>query len=430
MEATNFRAMNLSVIKSIVGSSLLKLSSSVITFVTIPILIDTLGTEQYGVWVTVSTLIVWITLFDLGSGITLKNKLAEASATNGSVQELIAGTIQFYGIITTALLLIFAGSLFFFQVFIDHTLLALCIYLPVIVSFPLTLGAFMLQGMKKFNQASFIQFTQPFLWLIAILLFKYGVIKVQLATLGLFYGLIFGVVNLIVFIFAAKYVKFKFRLLLDTGHLASSKKSLQTGLKFFVLQVSSLLLYSIGNILIYDHLSLHNVAQYDTINKVFALGITVFNIIITVYWAEISQAKALKDKGRLLKIRKQLLLWGTVFSIGTIGFSVFLPDLLSWWTSGKIIVPGALIIPFVALLCIQIFSCVGTVFLNAFEELGGQIVLSVLSALLVIPLANLLFAQSMGIGAVPVASALLAVPALLYSLFKGNACIKRIGEYV
>ncbi len=224
-----------------------------------------------------------------------------------------------------------------------------------------------------------------------------------------------------------KNVNFSWKQIFNYKNFISSKDSLIVGTRFFLLQISSLFLYSIGNILTYNNLSLKNVAQYDTVNKVFLLGMTVFNVVISVFWTEVSHAKALGDKAKLIKIYNQLLLCALAFSIATCCVIFLIPTLVSLWTNKAITIARVEdLYPFAFLFMVQVFAYCGAVFLNAFEKLKGQIVLSVIASVLMIPLCKLLFSLSVGIGSVPLASALLTIPTLVFVIYKSKKCINEV----
>ena len=64
--------------KNILAVFFLKGISVVISFLFVPLAIKFLGTEKYGIWLTVSSVIAWINIFDFGLGNGLRNKLVEA----------------------------------------------------------------------------------------------------------------------------------------------------------------------------------------------------------------------------------------------------------------------------------------------------------------------------------------------------------------
>ncbi|UOE46255.1 hypothetical protein MTO98_17790 [Mucilaginibacter sp. SMC90] len=416
-------------LKSILGSTIFKLSSAAISFVTVPLLLKTLGTNNYAVWVTLTALLSWLNLFDFGSGYSLKNKVTESQANDKkeNIDGLIAGTLQFYIIVSFFLILLFVGSTFFVNIFKTHLFLAYIVYMPIILSFPFTLGHFIIQGVRKFNLFNSILFIQNIIWLVVLMMYKYNFFEVSIYKLASCYSGLYVIANFSIIFFALRNVQFNWKQVFDYKNFISSKASLLVGTRFFLLQVSSLFLYSIGNILTYNNLSLKNVAQYDTVNKVFLLGMTIFNVVISVFWTEISHAKALGDKAKLIKKFNQLLLCASVFSIGTCGIIFIIPTLVSLWTNKAIVINNVKdLYPFALLFIVQVFSYCGAVFLNAFEKLKGQIILSVIASVLMIPLCKLLFNLSMGIGSVPLASAILTIPTLLFVIYKSKICINKI----
>lgn len=419
---------NFNVIKSIAGSTSFKLLSALISFITVPLLLHALGKDSYAVWVTSTALIAWLNLFDFGSGYSLKNKVTESIAIDNyqDLNTLIAGTIQFYFIMSIAILILFCGALFSVAIFKSNQILALTLYLPIIMAFPLTLGHFIIQGRKEFNVFNLLLLTQSAGWLIIVLAYRFNIIELNLYTLAAIYSSLFFLTNLGIFVYSLKGLGFNIREVLNFKNLSASKDSLKVGYRFFLLQISSLFLFSLGNILTYNNLTLSDVAEYDTVNKIYLMGMTLFNVVISVYWSEISHAKAVGDKMLLTKLFKQLLVVALAFSIGATVFTFFVPMMVSIWTKKIIIVKLAQLYPFLILVCIQAFAYSGGVILNAFEKLKEQIILAVTSALLIIPLADFLFANHFSIGSVPLASAILLFPTAIILIYKARIVIKRI----
>ncbi len=315
-------------------------------------------------------------------------------------------TIQFYVLATFVILLVFVGCLFFIKAFRENIILSLILYLPVIIAFPFTLGHFMMQGLKKFNLFNFLLLLQSLIWLITIILYSNGIIQMDIYKIAIVYGLLYITANFYVFYISLKFLEFNWKELLNFSHFKSSKNSLLVGGRFFLLQISSLMLFSLGNLMTYDNLEVKDVAQFDTVNKIFLMGMTFFNVIVAIFWAEISHAKALKAKTLLFKVKNQLLLVSLFFSVGTCIVAYFMPFIVPFWTKGIINIEFVQLFPFIFLVVVQYFAYAGAVVLNAFEDLKGQVVLSVFASIFIIPLAKYFFYIGVGIGSVPLASAI------------------------
>ena len=66
--------------KNIFISLFLKGGSVIITFLLVPITINYIDSVQYGIWLTISSMIYWISVFDIGIGNGLKNEIARSIA--------------------------------------------------------------------------------------------------------------------------------------------------------------------------------------------------------------------------------------------------------------------------------------------------------------------------------------------------------------
>lgn len=64
--------------KNIIGSLFLKGISIIVQLLLVPLTLDYLSTELYGIWLTVSSVVLWLSFFDVGFSLGLKNRLAEA----------------------------------------------------------------------------------------------------------------------------------------------------------------------------------------------------------------------------------------------------------------------------------------------------------------------------------------------------------------
>jgi O-antigen/teichoic acid export membrane protein len=189
--------------------------------------------------------------------------------------------------------------------------------------------------------------------------------------------------------------------------------TLVTGIKFFVLQISSLLMFSMGNYYVYSNLTPGDTAYYDTINKVYSLYMTFFNMIISVFWSEIVFQKTSGDFPKLRTTYKKLLAISLIVSLGSFGIIFIAPFFISFWTNGKILVDKKDCLPFSFLVSVQSLAYSGAVFLNAFEKVVPQVALAIISIILIYPLIQLGFKHNTGIGTVPLVSGILALPALI-----------------
>ena len=68
--------------KNIILGLLIKGVSIAISIITVPLTLGYVSAEMYGIWLTISSIMMWLFFFDVGFTLGLKNKLAEAIAHN------------------------------------------------------------------------------------------------------------------------------------------------------------------------------------------------------------------------------------------------------------------------------------------------------------------------------------------------------------
>lgn len=66
--------------KNIVVMGILQVINILISFMLVPIVMDFVSPEQYGIWLTISSMVAWLSILDVGLGAGMKNRLTEALA--------------------------------------------------------------------------------------------------------------------------------------------------------------------------------------------------------------------------------------------------------------------------------------------------------------------------------------------------------------
>jgi len=96
-------------LKQVGATTIIKGLSVLISIFYIPIVLGFLETEKYGIWITLSTIVNWVRLLDIGIGNGMRNKLSESIATSKLEQGriYISTTYAFLGIIFLTFLIVF-----------------------------------------------------------------------------------------------------------------------------------------------------------------------------------------------------------------------------------------------------------------------------------------------------------------------------------
>src|SRR6201985_1313442 len=95
--------------KNIISTFLIKGVSIAISLIMVPLLINYINASRYGIWLTLSSIIIWFSFFDIGLTHGLRNKFAEARAKDdhNSAQIYVSTTLAVLVMIFASLWLCF-----------------------------------------------------------------------------------------------------------------------------------------------------------------------------------------------------------------------------------------------------------------------------------------------------------------------------------
>lgn len=247
--------------KNIAFSFVTKALSIGASLLLVPLTIHYVNPVQYGIWLTLSSIITWFSFFDIGFGNGLRNKFAESVALGKYrlARTYVSTTYAILGIISITATAIF----FFLNNYINWSkvlnapialnkelgLLALIVFTFFCVQFVLQLITVILTADQQPAKASLFNLLGSVLSLLLIFILT-KTTKGSLIYLGLSLSAMPMLVLTLSTIWfytheykkyapAFKYVKFKF-----------TKNLLNLGGKFFIIQIGALVLFQTDNIII------------------------------------------------------------------------------------------------------------------------------------------------------------------------------------
>ncbi|MDE6866102.1 MAG: LPS biosynthesis flippase, partial [Muribaculaceae bacterium] len=97
--------------KNILASMALKGLDGLVYLLFVPVTLGYLKPYEYGVWLTLNSILVWIDSFDIGLGNGMRNKLAQAVANGDKDRGRTYVSTTFYMLILLMLGLVVAGTL-------------------------------------------------------------------------------------------------------------------------------------------------------------------------------------------------------------------------------------------------------------------------------------------------------------------------------
>ncbi|WP_335338582.1 lipopolysaccharide biosynthesis protein [Paucibacter sp. KCTC 42545] len=401
-----------------------KLVSMAIALLSVPMLLNLLGTHDYGAWATLTSLIAFISLLDLGVGNSLRNSVASMQPGVDNVQTEFVGFFQLLCLVGVLTAIVFVFVLPVLSLPPGSSTAALFLYLPLLLLLPLLLGANVLQGARATGLQAVLQSLSAWLFFGFIALLTWRSAHPSLPVLATAWASFYTFGLLLTFIIALRVLGLPKHILLKWSLFQLPKDRLRIGLEFLILQLSSLVLYSLGNMLVFSYLGAEEVARYDILNKVFQVALSLYTIVIGVMWSEIAKQRAANESAALSRTLRKLYFIALIFSVVCIAGAVAVPKLIEFWTHGKIGVTITESISVAGLVAVQSFAYVGAVFMNAFEKIRLQILLGIASIALMVPLSVLLIGQGLGIASVPFSALLLTLLPMIICNFAAVKLIK------
>lgn len=383
-----------SIFKGGLSSILQKSCSVAVSAISIPLAVRYLGPQQYGIWITISSMVVMLSVMDLGVANTLTNMIARSFAHGDktSAQRYYATAYWISSSIAAVLGVVCFflwphvhwGALFKTT---DPTLsheISLCVAIAVaffLVSLPLNLINRVLSGFQQTQITNYFNLLSSFMGLAAIVL----VMKIHgsLPMLMLVYSvaLMTGTVilNLWVNLWDRPWIVPK-PTAIDGGAI---RGLLSSGMGFFLLQIAGLIVYNSDNLVISHYMGAADVVPYSVTWKIAGYAAILQASIFPSLWPAYAEAY---ERGDYLWVRKAF--WtGTRLAMGTVALAITVLILfgrpLIGWYAGSVAVPSEILL---VAICGWTLMCTGmdleACFLAAINRVRLQGALSILAAAL------------------------------------------------
>lgn len=387
---------------------LYKIGSVVANFLLVPITIDYLNVENYGIWLTLSSFIAWFSFFDIGLGNGLRNKFAEAKSTGKleKAQALVSTAYFTIGSISGVLAILF----FVVNPFIEWSSVfntdpnmesQLSLLLPIIFAFfVLQMIVNLITTIYQADQHHSIQGKFQFYSQAVALLAIWLLTKTDDSSL-LIFGTLFSSLPVLILIglniFAFKGIFKEYRPKFSLWKKEHLKDITGLGFSFFVIQIAALILFSTDNFIITRLFSPEEVVPYNVAFKYFSIVTMVYTIIITPYWSSFTEAYSKNDLVWIQNSVKSIQKLWYLIPLGLI-FMVFLADWFYYlWVGEKVKVPLDLSIAMACFILFFTFNMIYVSFINGVGKIRLQLITSVISMVINIPL-SIYFGKYLGWG--------------------------------
>jgi O-antigen/teichoic acid export membrane protein len=411
--------------KNILVLSIVKGLSIAISLFIVPITIHYVNPTRYGIWLTLSSMVGWFSFFDIGLGNGLRNKFAEVVAKGDfkMARIYVSTTYAILSIIIALVLILFlcinpflnwskllnapsdmAGEL---------SLLALIVFVFFCLQFVLRLITTIITANQQPAKASIFELLGT--------LISVGIIFILTKTTSgnlIYLGTVFSIAPVLVYVSSSiwfythqykqyapafKYVKFGY-----------ARDLMTLGIKFFIIQIAALLLYSTNNIIIAQLFGPEQVTPFNISYKYFGVVTMAFSILMLPFWSAFTEAWVKKDIQWIKNtVRKLVMIW-ILIGVGTLIMFIFSDFIFRIWIGKEVKVPIKISAVMAVYVVINAWCAIFSHFLNGVGKIKLQLYSGLLAALINIPLAIFLGKQ-IGIHGVVLATCLLSIGSAIWS---------------
>ncbi|AWK03016.1 hypothetical protein HYN56_01800 [Flavobacterium crocinum] len=363
-------------IRQIFSSISFKAISIAIGLILVPVLLKKLGQEKYGIWALLLSLIQWVSLMDIGIGNGLRIKLTEALSKNKQIEakEYVSTAYYLMSVIAIPLMFILLPMFFLFNwsdffnskdISLSESRWIVMIFVySMIMYFVLSLVNQVMYAVQRSSLTSIAPILTSSIFIFIIYFFS----KDNNASL-LFVCIVYALcLILAITIISAFFYK-------EYSNLFPRKQSfkkdkikplLSLGVKFFIIQITGVIIFSSDNIIITQLLGPKFVAVYNIPFVIFNNISMLANIVMMPIYSSYTEAYS---KGNLDWIKTKVVMLCRLMIPFTIfvGIVVFLfPTIIKIWVGDSIDIPDYL--P----LLVGLYSIV-TVWNNIFSYVLGGI---------------------------------------------------------
>ena len=426
--------------KNIFATGCLKVIDIFVYLLLIPVTLGYLNQYEYGIWLTVNSVLSWINSFDIGLGNGLRNRLTEALANNDyeKGKSLISTTLIIIALIMGGIIVVVSiifPHLDCYNIFGTSSILVPNLNKVIFVSFIIFCVNFVLKVIGNVFLAlqlpavNYGISTGAHLLSLLIILFLKYTTDASLLNVAIVYSASPTLVYLIAFpiTFLGKY-----------RHLKPGIKYFQkchvhnlmsVGVQFFVLQIASIILFAMTNLIISHYFGPERVTEYNIAYRYFYLVVNLTMLFLSPMWSATTDAYTKGDfvwiNNTMRKINRILLLIG----LGLIMMVLFSKFFYCIWVGDDVYVSFSLSSILAVYVYIIIWSQAYSFFLNGMGKLKIQMINTIFMAVVFYPLC--LGLKQFGIIGIVSAMILVNLSGLIFNVIQFNKVIshKAIGMW-
>ena len=327
----------------------------IVSAITLPLTVRYLGSLEYGIWVTISTTVVMLSVLDLGIANSLTNFISKAYAMEDEEMARSYFATAFWVTIGISLLLgvgvwwlwnlINWQGLFHLQDAQLASQARICVAISLgffLLSLPLNLANRVLSGYQQVHVANYFAMVNSLLGLVAIVsvILVKGTIVDLMATycVAMLTGSL--LLNLWLCIWHKPWLR---------PHFQSVEKKIVRelfgeGALFFILQLSGLIVFNSDNLVITHYLGASDVTPYSVAWRLTGYASMMQSLLIPALWPAFAEAYHRRDLTWICTNYRRIMKV-TIFAVGVVAtcIGLFGRQIIRIW-AGSVAVPDGILL--------------------------------------------------------------------------------------
>ncbi len=424
MSTKNIDSRTVLIRKNILFSFLIKGWSALVMLLLVPITLKCLGDYTNGVWLTISSMLIWIDQMDIGLGRGLQNKLATALAKNDykEAKKVVSNTFFMLILIIVPICLLLLTIVNFSDIYtflnVDKNAVP-DLYGTISIALLLVCSTFIFKFIGNFYMG--LQYPA-----VSNLIVTLGATLTLALTytsyyLGFHSILAIAVINtaspLVCFVLAYPYTFFwkykNMRPAIGCFDVRTAKSLFGMGMKFFVLQISAVVLFMSTNLVISKFLGPEEVTPFHVAYRYFSVIMMIFGLISTPFWSATTDAYERGDYNWIRSSTRKISLILSIMAAAIILMIAVSPWVYGIWMGKTIEISWQLTVLTGIYMLELVWSLSYSYFLNGMGILALQLCCTLAAAIFFIPLSYIIIQINHSIYSVIIVMIAINLPGLI-----------------
>jgi len=384
--------------KNIIASFFIKGWSVCVQLLLVPLILSCLGKYENGVWLTISSVLLWIDNLDIGLGNGLRNKLALyiAKGDTEKAREMVSSTFAMLAAIITPVALLLVGAEIVcdnYKIFnVDNTIvdnldtILIVMTLMICTTFIFKFIGNFYMGLQLPAMNNLLVTSGNTLALIGtFIVYISGSHSLMLVAIANTIAPLVIYLICYPFTFYGKYREL--RPSLRYVHLSAIRELFSIGVNFFILQIAGVVLFFSSNIIISRLFTPEMVTPYQIAHRYFMIAMLLFTIICVPYWTATTDAYAKKDTEWIKQSNRTLNKFIVAIFVLITVMILLSDNVYGIWIGDKATVPFTMTLIVGIYEFILIYSTRYSFVLNGVGALRLQLIFTIIAAVVYIPTA-------------------------------------------